>query len=278
MPTGVDSRTRGLLKRFLLAVAIVLLLALAWLGIQGGVEAWPNAQSSGQKTQSAAQFTYGLLSLLVAASATRTNRFSRIVRWAWVAAVAIAAGLASVVWGETTWTIGLVAAVAVGGVALLILWLLRVGTRPMPSLFDPHARGLILDRISQLTPDRKPSWGRFTAPEMVCHVSSGLRQGLGELEAGPASGPFASFPLNWLVIHVLPWPKGKGQSPPEFLTPRPTTWTADVGGLRDLVQRFGARGPRAQWPASRAFGAISGRSWGVLQHKHLDYHLRQFGV
>ena len=266
------------MKRFLLALAILLLLALAWSGIYGGVEQLSQAPTPGQIVQTAAQLVYGLLSLLVVASAFRAHRFIRIIRWAWVAAVTIAAGLASVVWGETTWTIGLVGAVAAGGVALLILWLLRVGTRPMPSLFDPHARGLILDRISQLTPDRKPSWGRFTAPEMVCHVSSGLRQGLGELEAGPASGPFASFPLNWLVIHVLPWPKGKGKSPPEFLTTRPTTWTADVGGLRDLVQRFGARGPSAKWPASRAFGAISGRSWGVLQHKHLHYHLRQFGV
>ena len=148
----------------------------------------------------------------------------------------------------------------------------------MSSLFDPDARARILDRISRLTQDRRPSWGRFTASEMVCHVSSGLRQGLGELDAGPPSGPFTSFPLNWLAIHVLPWPRGKGQSPPEFLATRPTTWTADVAGLRDLVQRFGARGPSATWPASRVFGAISGRSWGVLQHKHLNYHLRQFGV
>jgi hypothetical protein len=148
----------------------------------------------------------------------------------------------------------------------------------MPSLFDPTTRASILDRISRLTPDRKPVRGRFTSAEMVCHVSCGLRQGLGELDAGPPAGPFKSFPLNWIVIHVLPWPKGKGQSPPEFLATRPTTWAADVAQLRDLVQRFGSRGPAASWPPSRVFGSIAGRSWGVLQHKHLDYHLRQFGV
>jgi hypothetical protein len=113
---------------------------------------------------------------------------------------------------------------------------------------------------------------------MVCHVSCGLRQGLGELETGPPSGPMSHAPLNWLVIHVLPWPKGKGKSPPEFLATRATTWDADVGRLRDLIGRFAARGSGAEWPASRVFGHISGRSWGVLQHKHLDHHLRQFGV
>ena len=148
----------------------------------------------------------------------------------------------------------------------------------MPSLFDPQVRASIEDRISRLPPDRKPVWGRFTASEMVCHVSCGLRQGLGELETGPPAGPLKNFPLNWLMIHVLPWPRGKGKSPPEFLATLPTTWAADVARLRDLIQRFGARGPAAAWPPSRVFGSISGRSWGVLQHKHLDYHLRQFGV
>lgn len=124
----------------------------------------------------------------------------------------------------------------------------------MPSLFDPQVRTAILDRVSRLTPERRPVWGRFTAPEMMCHVSAGLRQGLGELDAGPPSGPFARFPLNWLVIHVLPWPKGKGKSPREFLV-APSTWSA-----------------------SRVFGRISGSSWGVLEYKHLDHHLRQFGV
>ena len=58
----------------------------------------------------------------------------------------------------------------------------------MPSLFAPQARRAILDRIARLAPERKPTWGRLTAPEMVCHLSCDLRQSLGELEAVPQSG------------------------------------------------------------------------------------------
>ena len=148
----------------------------------------------------------------------------------------------------------------------------------MPTLFDPRVRASILDRIARLTSDRKPVWGRFTAPAMVCHLTSALRQGMGELDSGPPSGRFAWFPMNWIVIHVLPWPKGKGKSPPEFLATRPTTWEADIGRLRELVERSSSKGPAGPWPASLAFGRISGRSWGVLEYKHLDHHLRQFGV
>lgn len=71
---------------------------------------------------------------------------------------------------------------------------------------------------------------------------------------------------------------GRFTAPDGFLATQPTTWAADVAGLRDLIERFGARGPHAAWPLSRVFGRITGRSWGVLQHKHLDHHLRQFGV
>ena len=148
----------------------------------------------------------------------------------------------------------------------------------MPSLFDPAVRESVLDRISRLTAERNPIWGKFTAPGMVCHVSCDLRQALGELDAGPPSGRLARFPMNWLAIHVMPWPRGRGKSPPEFLATRPTTWTSDVNRLRDLIGRFSALGPAAPWPPSRVFGRISGNSWGVMEHKHLDHHLRQFGV
>lgn len=148
----------------------------------------------------------------------------------------------------------------------------------MPSLFNPNTRDAVLARTARLSPTSQPLWGRFTAQEMVCHVSCELREGLGELETGPLPRRLALAPVSWLLIHIVPWPKGRGKSPREWLATQPTTWDADVARLRDLIHRFAARGPRADWPPNRAFGAISGRSWGVLEHKHLDHHLRQFGV
>ena len=148
----------------------------------------------------------------------------------------------------------------------------------MGTLFNSADRAAILARIDRLTAERPPLWGRFTAPEMVCHVTTGIRQGLGEMDLGPPLGPFTRWPLNWLIIHVLPWPKGKAKAPPEMLATRPTTWPKDVATLVNAIDRFGKRNPAAPWPASKVFGRISGASWGVLQHKHLDHHLRQFGV
>lgn len=148
----------------------------------------------------------------------------------------------------------------------------------MRTLFDVGDRKRVIDRIAALDADRRPLWGHFTAPEMVRHVSCGLRQGLGEYDAGPPAGLLQYAPLNWLMIHVVPWPKGRAKSPPEFLAVRPTTWAADVSNLRALIERFAVRGPDVAWPAHKVFGTISARSWGALQFKHVDHHLRQFGA
>ncbi len=148
----------------------------------------------------------------------------------------------------------------------------------MGTLFDARDRDAVARRLDTLTPDRRPQWGRMAPPEMICHVSSALECGLGSLTATPVRGPLARPPLNWLAIHVLPWPRGKMQSAPEFLHARPGAWATDLQRLRELIERFGAKGPGGDWPVHPVLGRISGRSWGVLQHRHLDYHLRQFGA
>jgi hypothetical protein len=148
----------------------------------------------------------------------------------------------------------------------------------MKTLFDPAARDEVLARIGRLRPDAPARWGRMHASQMVCHAADQLRGGLGELDTPVERWPPARWPLSWLLIHVLPWPKGRTPTPPSLLTTRPAGWAADRDALADLVERFAARGPGGPWAPSAAFGAISGRSWGALAYRHLDHHLRQFGV
>jgi hypothetical protein len=147
----------------------------------------------------------------------------------------------------------------------------------MQSIYDPEQRAGLLRRLDALRPSQPALWGRMGAPEMISHLICAFQAGLGELEVGPAVGPFSRPPMNWLLIHVLPWPTEKGVSPAEFLGRVPGEWVADVCALRTLIERSAARGPKGPWPESRVFGRISGRSWGALHGKHLDHHFRQFG-
>jgi hypothetical protein len=49
--------------------------------------------------------------------------------------------------------------------------------------------------------------------------------------------------------------------------------------LRGLIDRFVASGPAGctNHPHS-FFGRLTPEEWAILMYKHLDHHLRQFGV
>ena len=116
-------------RRVLLAVALVVLLCLAWLGISGGLHQIPQSHTPGQIAQTASQLAYGIFALLSAATTFWGRAWSRVVLICWLASVTLAAGLASVVWGGTSLVVGLLSGLAAFLVALAITWLLRVGAR-----------------------------------------------------------------------------------------------------------------------------------------------------
>jgi len=147
----------------------------------------------------------------------------------------------------------------------------------MGSLLDAKDRESILARLAHLKPDARPLWGRFTPGAMICHVTTGVGQGLGEVQLDPPSGPLTHWPLNWLVIYLVPFPRN-AKAAPDMLRRVATSFDADMSTLRGMIGRYANQDPKREWPESRVFGRISGRSWGVLQYKHLDHHLRQFGL
>ena len=147
----------------------------------------------------------------------------------------------------------------------------------MRSMFEPAARAYLEARLTRLTPDRSPAWGRMNAPEMVCHVSDAFRMALGDLAVRPRKLPLRYPVIKQLIIYLVPFPRG-APTAPELRSRVPAEWGGEVGTLRTLVNRFAERSTDDAWPAHPAFGRFSGRAWGVLAYKHADHHFRQFGI
>lgn len=148
----------------------------------------------------------------------------------------------------------------------------------MKSLWNPSARHDLLRRIDRVTPETRPLWGRMNASEMIAHVAAGMRLGLGELETRPRRTLFRYWPLKHLFVYWVPFPRS-APAPREMVTrAKPVTWDRDLAALRDCLERFGTRDRRGAWPVHPVFGPLSARAWGALGWRHLDHHLRQFGV
>ena len=148
----------------------------------------------------------------------------------------------------------------------------------MRSIFNAHERRRLHQRFDHLTPDTPARWGRMNAHRMVCHLIDAIESSDAPSPAVAATGLLTRAPFKQLVIYLLPWPKGKLQSPPELLVTQPSAWTADLARLHASLERVGARGPAGAWPASDVFGPLTGRDWGALLRTHMNHHLRQFGL
>jgi hypothetical protein len=145
------------------------------------------------------------------------------------------------------------------------------------TIFDPRVRDSLVQRLHTLTPERPPRWGRMTAPQMVSHLFQACRMACGEVPVVPKASPLRYFPLNWLVVHWLPWPRS-APTVPELLSRVPEHWDRDVDDLVTRIRKFSERNPEGDWPSHPAFGPLSGKSWGVLAYRHIDHHFEQFGI
>jgi len=122
-----------IILRVVLAIALALLLGLAWLGVTGGIQQIPESHTPGQIAQTGTQLAYGVFALLSAVTTLWGRGWSRALLACWLVSLTFAAGLASVVWGGTSLAVGLLSGVAAFLVALAIIWLLRVGARSLTS-------------------------------------------------------------------------------------------------------------------------------------------------
>ena len=146
----------------------------------------------------------------------------------------------------------------------------------MPKLHDAGYRSAIQARIRQLRPDSQRRWGKMSVGQMLWHVNEAMEAALGRVQLPPTKAPLPRPLMKFIVINI-PWPKGA-----------PTLPTMGGGegvrirrGARTLspaYRRLRAKRIDADWPSSPMLGRMSGTDVTRLHAKHLDHHLKQFGV
>jgi hypothetical protein len=153
----------------------------------------------------------------------------------------------------------------------------------MRSLLDPASRASIDARLALLRPESKRRWGRMTASQMICHLNDAFRGSMGELGGARVPRPatlYGRTVMKWWAL-MLPWPRGV-RSPAAADQERggtpPTTFENDLAALRATTDRFVRELPVLTQRSHYYFGHLSEAQWARWGYKHIDHHLRQFGL
>jgi hypothetical protein len=149
----------------------------------------------------------------------------------------------------------------------------------MKSLFDKTYNQEIIDRIDLLSPDSKSIWGKMDVCKMLLHAQRPLMVAFGEMKLkrsiiGILFGRLAKRKL----LNPEPFEKNLPTSP-QFIVKENPEFEFERQNLRFLVKRFADLGPSSlKNEIHPFFGKLTVQEWDTLQLKHLDHHLRQFGV
>jgi hypothetical protein len=149
----------------------------------------------------------------------------------------------------------------------------------MSNLFDPGAKQAILERLSKLGPQASRQWGKMDAAQMMAHVSTAMEAGTGDkpLKQRLIGKVFAPF-VRRAFLGEKPFPRNS-PTDPTFVMADAKDFAKEKEHLTKLIERFYSAGPDAAGKHTHSFlGRVSGDDWGVVMYKHLDHHLRQFGV
>lgn len=150
---------------------------------------------------------------------------------------------------------------------------------PMKSIFEPRHAAEITKRIDQLREDSTPLWGSMQVSQMLAHCSA--------FHDIPLGNTFPPRGLLGRLVGRFAKPMFYNEKPlPQNMSTIPTIvinddreFGAEKDKLKKQIATFQITGPSqcSQHPHP-FFGKLTTEQWGKGIYKHLDHHLKQFGV
>ncbi|PZR22818.1 MAG: hypothetical protein DI539_04830 [Flavobacterium psychrophilum] len=150
----------------------------------------------------------------------------------------------------------------------------------MESIYNPKDNQNIINRIETLTPITLSQWGKMTVSQMLLHCQMPIKVAFGTLTVKPQ--PVLSFLFGKSAKKKLTsnQPFGKGSpTAKEFVITHEPDFEKSKRELIELVAVFAKEGHTAiKLEKHPFFGHMTPHEWDLLQWKHLDHHLKQFGA
>jgi hypothetical protein len=149
----------------------------------------------------------------------------------------------------------------------------------MQSLYDKTAYNEIMDRLTKLSPQAVPAWGKMNVSQMMAHCSEALRVPLSDQKMPRM---FMGRLLGWVFKKQLSLDKPYKKSlptAPAFIIKDDRNFEKERNQLSELITSFFNRGPEktGKYPHP-FFGTLTKEQWGKAMYKHTDHHLQQFGA
>ena len=149
----------------------------------------------------------------------------------------------------------------------------------MKTIFDDATRDELFQRLDVLTPAAERQWGKMTPSQAMEHTARAL-----EMAAGikPMRQHWMGKLFAWVFMKNFvgekPFMKN-APTGPDFIIGDEPDFETTRERLKEMINTMHDLGEDgSNGNVHGFFGPLTGQQWGLTQYKHVDHHLRQFGV
>ncbi len=150
-------------------------------------------------------------------------------------------------------------------------------TAPMNSIFDPAAYQQITDRLNRIEPETKRLWGKMSAAQMLWHCQFPIQLAIKNKKPSKRPKILMQLLFKKSMYNDKLWRKNLPTLPLAKATEE-KNFEEELNNLRTALDALHQLKNRKTWNPHPIFGAFTPEQWGQFQYKHLDHHLRQFGL
>ena len=151
----------------------------------------------------------------------------------------------------------------------------------LANFFDKSVNDAIIARINALTPESKALRGKMSVAQMLAHCCVSFEYGFEpEKHTRPnrLMRQIITLFAKDMVVSDTPFPKN-GRTSPDMIITDERDFANEQARLISFVSRVQTQGADFyDGLESHAFGKLTRQEWSNLFYKHLDHHLKQFGV
>ena len=150
----------------------------------------------------------------------------------------------------------------------------------MKNLFEAARVEELKERLDRLRPESEREWGKMNAAQAVAHCSTAMEWAVGDVVAPRMFvGRIIGGLIKSKVVGDDEPMRRNSPTVPTLVIVDERDLAKERQRLRGLLDRFLTSGPAGctKHPHS-FFGRLTPEQWAILMYKHVDHHLRQFGV
>lgn len=150
----------------------------------------------------------------------------------------------------------------------------------LPNVFSKEVSDSLIVRINQLKPESKPLWGKMSVDKMLAHTC--VTYEYVYENKYPKPNVLLRFILKTFLKNTVtgetPYKQNSGTGP-DFIIKDSKNFDAEKSRLIGYIERTQALGAQHfEGKESHSFGVLTANEWNNMFYKHLDHHLKQFGV